>query len=125
MDGCEGGYFFAPTVIDKVRADSAAAREEIFGPVVSVLEYDTLDEAIDILNSVEFGLTAAFFSNDAKAIARFMDECQTGMLHVNHGTVPDSHMPFGGVKASGVGAYSVGPSAAAFYTTEHSVYLGV
>ncbi len=54
-----------------------------------------------------------------------MDECQTGMLHVNHGTVPDSHMPFGGVKASGVGAYSVGPSAAAFYTTEHSVYLGV
>ncbi len=125
VDGCEGGYFFAPTVIDKVRADSAAAREEIFGPVVSVLEYDTLDEAIDILNSVEFGLTAAFFSNDAKAIARFMDECQTGMLHVNHGTVPDSHMPFGGVKASGVGAYSVGPSAAAFYTTEHSVYLGV
>jgi alpha-ketoglutaric semialdehyde dehydrogenase len=73
---------------------------------------------------VDYGLTAAFFSNDARAIARFIDECQTGMLHVNHGTVPDSHMPFGGIKASGVGAYSVGPSAAGFYTTEHSVYLG-
>ena len=124
IDGCEGGYFYAPTVLDGVRTESAAAREEIFGPVISVIEYDTLDEAINILNDVDFGLTAAFFSNDAKAIARFVDECQTGMLHVNHCTVPDSHMPFGGIKASGVGAYSVGPSAAAFYTTEHAVYLG-
>ncbi|VTU40761.1 Aldehyde dehydrogenase, thermostable [Variovorax sp. PBS-H4] len=124
VEGCDGGYFFAPTVLDGVRAESAAAREEIFGPVISIVEYDTLDDAITILNDVEFGLTAAFFSNDAKAISRFVDECQTGMLHVNHGTVPDSHMPFGGIKASGVGAYSVGPSSAAFYTTEHSVYLG-
>jgi aldehyde dehydrogenase (NAD+) len=124
IDGCDGGLFYAPTVLDNVRPDSAAAREEIFGPVISVVTYDTLDEAIEILNSVDYGLTAAFFSNDAKAIARFVDECQTGMLHVNHGTVPDSHMPFGGIKASGVGAYSVGPSAAAFYTTEHAVYLG-
>jgi alpha-ketoglutaric semialdehyde dehydrogenase len=124
IEGCPGGYFYAPTVLDGVRADSAAAREEIFGPVISLIAYDTLDEAMAILNGVDHGLTAAFFSNDAKAIARFVDECQTGMLHVNHGTVPDSHMPFGGIKASGVGAYSVGPSAADFYTTEHSVYLG-
>jgi acyl-CoA reductase-like NAD-dependent aldehyde dehydrogenase len=123
-EGCEGGYFFAPTVLDGVRPESSAAREEIFGPVISVVEYETIDEAIAILNGVAYGLTAAFFSNDAKAIARFVDECETGMLHVNHGTVPDSHMPFGGIKASGVGAYSVGPSAAAFYTTEHSVYMG-
>jgi alpha-ketoglutaric semialdehyde dehydrogenase len=124
VDGCEGGYFYAPTVLDGVRSDSAAAREEIFGPVISLIAYDTLEEAMIILNDVDYGLTAAFFSNDAAAIARFIDECQTGMLHVNHGTVPDSHMPFGGIKASGVGAYSVGTSAAAFYTTEHAVYLG-
>jgi alpha-ketoglutaric semialdehyde dehydrogenase len=124
VSGCEGGLFFAPTVLDHVRPDSPAAREEIFGPVISVIVYDTLDEAIAILNGVEYGLTAAFFSHDARAIARFVDEGQAGMLHVNHGTVPDSHMPFGGIKASGVGAYSVGPSAASFYTTEHSVYLG-
>lgn len=124
VEGCEGGYFFAPTVLDGVDPDSAAAREEIFGPVISIVEYGSLDEAIAILNNVEYGLSAAFFSNDASAVARFIEECDTGMLHVNHGTVPDSHMPFGGVKASGVGAYSVGPSAAAFYTTEHSVYLG-
>lgn len=124
VPGCEGGYFFAPTILDRVRPDSAAAREEIFGPVISVLAYDTLDEAMDILNGVEYGLAASFFSNDARAIARFVDECQAGMLHVNHGTFPDSNMPFGGIKASGVGAYSVGESAAAFFTTEHSVYLG-
>lgn len=123
--GCDGGLFFAPTVLDRVVATSDAARREIFGPVVSILEYETLDEAIGILNDVDYGLTASLFSNDARAIARFVDECETGMIHVNHGTVPDSHMPFGGVKASGVGAYSVGASAAAFYTTEHSVYLGV
>ena len=124
VSGCEGGYFFAPTVLEGVRIDTAAAREEIFGPVISIIEYETLEDAIAILNGVEYGLTAAFFSNDSRAILRFIDECQTGMLHVNHGTVPDSHMPFGGIKASGVGAYSVGPSAAAFYTTEHSIYLG-
>jgi alpha-ketoglutaric semialdehyde dehydrogenase len=122
--GCEGGLFFAPTVLDRVRPGAAAAREEIFGPVISVIPYDTLDEAIAILNGVDYGLTAALFSNDARAISRLVDECQTGMIHVNHGTVPDSHMPFGGIKASGVGAYSVGASACAFYTTEHSVYLG-
>jgi acyl-CoA reductase-like NAD-dependent aldehyde dehydrogenase len=124
IDGCEGGLFFAPTVLDHVQPHTAAARDEIFGAVISVIVYDTLDDAIAILNDVDYGLTAAFFSNDARAIARFVDECETGMLHVNHGTVPDSHMPFGGIKASGVGAYSVGPSAANFYTTEHSVYLG-
>ena len=122
--GCQDGYFFSPTVLDGVLPGTAAASEEIFGPVVSIVEYDDLDQALEILNGVEYGLTAALFSNDAKAISRFIDGCQTGMLHVNHGTVPDSHMPFGGIKASGVGAYSVGPSAGAFYTTEHSVYVG-
>jgi len=124
VPGCKDGYFYAPTLLDDVPAGSAAACEEIFGPVLSLLAYDTLDDALRLLNDVEYGLTAALFSNDARVIARFIDECDTGMLHVNHGTVPDSHMPFGGIKASGVGAYSVGPSAAAFYTTEHSVYLG-
>jgi aldehyde dehydrogenase (NAD+) len=125
VDGCENGLFFAPTILDNVQPQTTAAREEIFGPVISLIVYDSLDDAIEILNDVAFGLTASLFSNDSRVIARFIDECETGMIHVNHGTVPDSHMPFGGIKASGVGAYSVGPSASAFYTTEHSVYLGV
>ncbi|MEO6928926.1 MAG: aldehyde dehydrogenase family protein [Casimicrobiaceae bacterium] len=57
-------------------------------------------------------------------IARFIDESENGMPHVNHGTIPDHHMPFGGIRHSDVGAYSVGPSAAQFYTSEHAAHVG-
>ncbi len=124
VSGCDGGYFFAPTVLTDVSPRNSVAREEIFGPVISVLAFDTLDEAIAMLNDVDYGLTSSLFSQDAAVIRRFVDESENGMLHVNHGTIPDNHMPFGGIKHSGVGAYSVGPSAAHFHTTEHSVYIG-
>jgi aldehyde dehydrogenase (NAD+) len=107
-----------------VTSDNPVAQEEIFGPVISVLTYDTLDEAMQILNDVEFGLTAALFSSDITVIDRFIAGSASGMIHVNHGTTPDSNMPFVGIRNSGVGACSVGPGAAAFYTTEHAVYLG-
>lgn len=123
VPGLEGGFFFAPTVLGEVAPSMSVAREEIFGPVISVLAYDDLDEAFAILNGVEYGLTSALFSSDNSVVQRFVDESENGMIHVNHGTIPDNHMPFGGVKSSGVGAYSVGPSAAGFYTTEHSVYI--
>jgi len=123
IEGAEGGYFYSPTVLSEVTPEMTIAREEIFGPVLSVLSYQTLDEAFGILNSVEHGLTSALFSNDNAVIQRFLIESQTGMLHVNHGTIPENHMPFGGIKNSGVGAYSVGPSAANFYTTEHAIYV--
>jgi acyl-CoA reductase-like NAD-dependent aldehyde dehydrogenase len=122
-DALADGYFYRPTVLAGVKREMSVAREEIFGPVISVLEYDDVDEAIAILNGVDYGLTSALFSNDNRVIQRFIDESENGMLHVNHGTIPDNHMPFGGVKHSGVGAYSVGPSAINFYTTEHSVYV--
>jgi aldehyde dehydrogenase (NAD+) len=121
--GRENGYFYPPTILAEVTPAMSVAKEEIFGPVISVLSYDTIDEALDILNGVEFGLTSALFSNDNSVIQRFIAESQNGMLHVNHGTVPDNHMPFGGIKNSGVGAYSVGASAVNFFTTEHAVYV--
>jgi aldehyde dehydrogenase (NAD+) len=117
------GNFYQPTVLKSVTPSMEVARAEVFGPVLSVLTYSDFDEAIDILNDVEFGLTSSLFSNDAQLIQRFLDESQNGMLHVNHGTIPDDHMPFGGIRNSGVGAYSVGPSAVNFYTTEHSAYV--
>lgn len=125
VDGCTDGLFFAPTVIECLDARLTIAREEVFGPVIVVQPYDTADEAMQQLNGVEYGLSASLFSTDLRLVERFVKQCETGMIHVNHGTIPDSHMPFGGIKASGVGAYSVGPSAAHFYTTEHAVYVGV
>jgi len=123
LQGLDGGYFYAPTILAGVTHEMSVAREEIFGPVISILAYRSLDEAFAILNGVDYGLTSALFSNDLGVVQRFIDESENGMLHVNHGTIPDNHMPFGGIRNSGVGAYSVGPSAAQFYTTEHSVYL--
>jgi len=119
----EEGYFYKPTVLADVAHNSTAGQTEIFGPVLSVLEYDTFDQAMEMLNGTEFGLTSALFSNRNDLIQRFLNESNNGMIHVNHGTVPDNNMPFGGIKNSGVGAYSVGPTAVNFYTSEHSAYV--
>ncbi|MEM6727626.1 MAG: aldehyde dehydrogenase family protein, partial [Pseudomonadota bacterium] len=121
--GPEGGYFFRPTILGDVAHTSTAAQVEIFGPVLSILEYETFDEALAMLNGTEFGLTSALFSDSNAHIQRFLRESQNGMLHVNHGTIPDNNMPFGGIKNSGVGPYSVGPTAVNFYTSEHAAYV--
>jgi len=121
--GDKGGYFFAPTILDNVAHDSTAGQVEIFGPVLSLMAFDTFDDAMRIMNDTEFGLTSALFSNQNSLVQRFLAESQNGMMHVNHGTVPDNNMPFGGVKNSGVGAYSVGPTAVNFYTSEHAAYI--
>lgn len=123
MPGQAEGYFFEPTILRGVRPEMSVAREEIFGPVISVLVYQNFDEALHILNDVDYGLTSALFSNDNVLVQRFLSESNNGMLHVNHGTVPDDHMPFGGIKNSGVGAYSVAGTVRNFYTTEHSAYI--
>lgn len=119
----EDGYYYRPTILGDVRHDSIAGQEEIFGPVLSVLEYDSFDRAMEILNGTRFGLTSALFSNRNDLVQRFLAESRNGMIHVNHGTVPDNNMPFGGIKASGVGPYSVGPTAVNFYTSEHAGYV--
>lgn len=123
--GKDGGYFFQPTILADADHQSTAGQIEIFGPVLSVFEYDQFEEAMTLLNDTEFGLTSALFSNSNANIQQFLRESRNGMLHVNHGTVPDNNMPFGGIKQSGVGAYSVGPTAANFYTSEHSAYVAV
>ena len=121
--GDDGGYFFPPTILDNVAHNSIAGQVEIFGPVLSLMPFDDFDEAMHILNDTEFGLTSALFSNHNSLVQRFLAESQNGMMHVNHGTVPDNNMPFGGVKNSGVGAYSVGPTAVNFYSSEHAAYI--
>lgn len=121
--GPDGGNFYRPTILGDVRHESIAGQEEIFGPVLSIIEYDSFDQAMEMLNGTKFGLTSALFSNSNAHVQRFLAESRHGMMHVNHGTVPDNNMPFGGIKNSGVGAYSVGPTAVNFYTSEHAAYI--
>lgn len=118
-----GGYFYAPTLVADVAPEMEIAREEVFGPVLVVLTYRDLDEAMRIANGVEFGLASCLYSEQAPVIERFLAESESGMLHVNAGTFPENHTPFVGVKASAMGVGgSNGPSTVQFYTTEHTIY---
>lgn len=123
IDTPEGGYFYAPTILSDVKPDMEIAREEVFGPVLSVLSYDILDEALSIANDVAFGLASCLYSEQAPVIEQFVAKSESGMLHVNAGSFPENHVPFVGIKDSALGVGgSNGASTIQFYTTEHAVY---
>lgn len=116
------GYYHEPTVFDRVGAASPLAQEEIFGPVLPILRATNFEEAIGIANSTRYGLAASLFSSSMKLAHRFMRSVEVGMIHINHGTASQPHVPFGGVKESGYGAYSIGPTVKDFYTHVKTVY---
>ena len=123
-NGLEQGFFYEPTVFDNVSADMRIAQEEIFGPVLSVIPVDSLDEAIDVVNGVQFGLSASIFSQDVNTVFRAMQDIYTGILYVNAGTTgAEIHLPFGGTKATGNGHREAGTAALHFYTEWQSVYV--
>ena len=123
-DGLENGYFVEPTVFDKVSPDMRIAREEIFGPVLSVLRVKDFNEAMTVANDSEFGLTSSIFTNDPNLIFRFVHEIETGMTHINSPTTGgEAHIPFGGVKLTGIGAREQGSTALDFYTELKVVYV--
>ncbi len=117
------GYFYAPTILSNVTPQMEVARNEVFGPVLAVIPYDTPDEALAICNDVEFGLSACLYSEQMPLVERFIAEAESGMLHVNGGSFPEDHSPFVGVKNSSLGVGgSNGPSTLHFYTQEHTVF---
>lgn len=123
-EGLENGYFVEPTVFDHVTPDMRIAREEIFGPVLSVLRVKDFDEAMAVANDCEYGLSSSVFSNDANDIYRFIDEIESGMTHVNSPTTGgEAHIPFGGIKATGIGAREQGSTSLDFYTELKVVYI--
>lgn len=117
------GCFVAPTLFTGVDTNTSLARDEVFGPVLAVIPVGSVDEAIAVSNSVDYGLAASVYTQDVNLSLRFARESQSGMVHVNHGTASEAHMPFGGVKASGFGAYSIGHSNQEFLTTVKAVYF--
>lgn len=123
-DGLDKGYFVHPTVFDHVTTDMRIAREEIFGPVLSVLRVKDFDEAMQVANDSEYGLSSSIFSNDAGRIFRFVDEIETGMTHINSPTTGgEAHIPFGGIKSTGIGDREQGSTALDFYTELKVVYV--
>ena len=118
------GFFHEPTIFDDVTRDMRIANEEIFGPVLSLIPVDSLDEAIDIANGVEYGLSASIFSQNVNNAFRAMQDINTGILYINAGTTgAEIHLPFGGTKATGNGHREAGTAAVDFYTEWQSVYV--
>ncbi|ETS78544.1 hypothetical protein PFICI_10606 [Pestalotiopsis fici W106-1] len=97
------GYFFAPTVISGATPDMIVSRDETFGPLAPVFEFDTEEEAIRLANDTEFGLAGYFFSRDYARIMRVAQRLQVGMVGANTGKISAAEAPFGGVKESGYG----------------------
>jgi succinate-semialdehyde dehydrogenase/glutarate-semialdehyde dehydrogenase len=97
------GQFFEPTVMADATADMLCAKEETFGPFAPVFKFSTEQEAIDAANATEFGLASYFYSRDIGRIYRVGEALEYGMVGVNVGILATEHVPFGGVKQSGLG----------------------
>jgi betaine-aldehyde dehydrogenase len=118
------GYFVAPAVFDECRDDMAIVREEIFGPVMSVLAFDDEAEVIARANATEFGLAAGVFTNDLTRAHRVIAQLEAGTCWINHYNVTPIELPFGGVKMSGLGREN-GRAAIEHYTRLKSVYVAL
>jgi succinate-semialdehyde dehydrogenase/glutarate-semialdehyde dehydrogenase len=97
------GYFYAPTVLDRVGQDARLLREEIFGPVAPVVAFASDEEALAAANATEYGLVAYLYTRDLDRALRMAEGIETGMVGVNQGVVSNPAAPFGGVKQSGYG----------------------
>ena len=118
------GFFVAPTVFDACHDDMDIVRKEIFGPVMSVLEFAGEDEVIERANATEFGLAAGVFTNDLTRAHRVIARLQAGTCWINHYNITPVELPFGGVKMSGLGREN-GRAALEHYTQLKSVYIAM
>jgi aldehyde dehydrogenase (NAD+) len=118
------GFYIEPTVFTDVSPDMRIAKEEIFGPVLTVFKAKDLEDAIQISNSVEFGLSSSVYTRDLTRAFEYINTVETGMVHVNAPTLGgEVHLPFGGLKASGVGQREQGTEAFDFFTETITVYI--
>jgi acyl-CoA reductase-like NAD-dependent aldehyde dehydrogenase len=116
------GYFWKPTIFDGVQNSMTIAREEIFGPVLSVIEFDDFDQAIAQANDTAYGLAAAVWTKDIKKAHRAARALQAGTVWINTFNLYDAASPYGGYKASGFGRES-GLAGLDFYTQTKSVWV--
>ncbi len=118
------GAFYEPTVFADVSPTMRIAREEIFGPVVSVLPIASYEEAIAVANDTEYGLSCAIFTEDMRTSFRAMRDLQAGLIYLNAATTgAEPHLPFGGMKASGNGHRELGPHALDEWSETKTIFV--
>jgi aldehyde dehydrogenase (NAD+) len=118
------GYFIRPTVFAGVHPGMAVFQDEIFGPVLAVSEFGSIDEALDVANNSMYGLSSAIFTKDLGAARRYIDGIEAGLAHVNlHTGYKEPSMPFGGFKQSGAGLPENSESGLEFFVDRKAVYM--
>jgi acyl-CoA reductase-like NAD-dependent aldehyde dehydrogenase len=123
-DGLDKGFFFSPTVFGGVGAKMRIAREEVFGPVVSLIECDSFDQAITFANGIQYGLSTALYSRNVNLAFKAIRDLEAGITYINAPTIgAEVHLPFGGVKQTGNGHREGGTGALDFYTSWKAVYV--
>ena len=123
-DGLDDGFFFQPTLLTGVTRDMRVAREEIFGPVLSVIKIKSFDQAIEVANDVKYGLSSALYTADISRAFRALRDVDAGITYINGPTIgAEAHMSFGGVKATGNGHREGGWEVYDFYTETKTCYI--
>jgi acyl-CoA reductase-like NAD-dependent aldehyde dehydrogenase len=124
VDGCPGGSFYEPTILQGVAAGQRVAREEVFGPVLAVLEVGSLAEAVAVVNGTEYGLSAAVYTADLNQAFQAVDEVDTGIVYVNAPTIgAEIHLPFGGTRHTGNGFREAGARGLEQFSEAKTVYV--
>jgi aldehyde dehydrogenase (NAD+) len=120
----EHGYFFLPTILDAVTPTMRIAREEIFGPVLALIEIDSFEEAIAILNDTDYGLSSSIYTRDVNRAFVAMRDIEAGITYINGSTIgAEVHLPFGGVKQTGNGHREAGSAALDVFTDWKTIYV--
>ncbi len=118
------GFFYAPTLFDGVNPGSTLEAEEIFGPVLSIVEVESLEEAIEVNNRSQYGLSTSIFTQDVNRAFTAMRDIATGLVYINHGTTgAEIQFPFGGVRGTGNGHREAGQAALEVFTEWKSIYV--
>ena len=122
--GLEKGWFYAPTVFADVKPEHRIAREEIFGPVLSVIKVRSLDEAVTVLNDTIYGLSSSIYTASVNNAFRAIRDIKAGITYINAPTIgAEAHMPFGGVKQTGNGHREGGWTVYDFFSEWKTVYI--
>src|SRR5688572_3385442 len=118
------GFFHEPTVFGDCSPEMRISREEVFGPVVSVIPVDSLEQAIEVGNSVEYGLSASIYTQDINKAFQAMRDMYTGIFYVNAPTIgAETHLPFGGTKNTGNGHREASVAALDVFSEWKSIYI--